>query len=177
MFVSALVLFTTYVAFSSRKMPEITDSLNVTRLQKEEDDFRLAISKIGVAAPITERIDWKVENEYLQALQKGLIHLKGTSLPDEIGNVVITGHSSTPYIGRGNYDEVFARLPELTEGDMIDLWFQDKKQTYEVTETKIVEETDIGILSDSEESRLTLFTCYPIGTNEKRFVVIAKKVD
>ena len=79
-------------------------------------DNTVLIPKIGVKAPIL----WDISSgEVMDSLQKGVVHLGGTSRPGEKGNTFLTGHSSNYWWKGGDYNNVFALLPALGEGDDI----------------------------------------------------------
>lgn len=139
-------------------------------------DFGLIIPKIMAALPIIPDVDGGNEEVYLQALQRGIAQLKGSSKPNESGNVFIFGHSSDWRWHPGDYKKAFERLPEVAVGDEITVWYKEKQYKYAVSETKIVEQEDLSWISPTQENYLTLSTCYPIKTADKRFIVRAKAV-
>jgi LPXTG-site transpeptidase (sortase) family protein len=90
-------------------------------------------------------------------------------VPGEAGNVVITGHRDT----------FFRHIHELQKGDTVVVQRDGKTFRYEVTGKKIVEPTDVSVLQPTNDSRMTLITCYPfnyIGPAPKRLVVFSKLV-
>lgn len=109
--------------------------------------------------------------------ENNLAHLPGTSLPGEVGNVFISGHSSlTQFYKEGNYKAVFSRLPELARGDEIIVEVMGEQYRYFVEGLKIVDPKDISVVKppDSSGRYLTLMTCVPPGFNTKRLVVLAR---
>jgi len=139
-------------------------------------DFGLAIEKNGIDLPVVPDVDGSDKVAYIAALMNGIAHYKGTSRPDQTGNVFIFGHSSDYRWRKNPYESAFAKLPELTQGDSVSLWYKEKEYHYEVTETKIIEPTDVGWLNQTSDNYLTLMTCYPIGSAKQRFVVRAKRI-
>ncbi|MCX6806774.1 MAG: sortase [Candidatus Berkelbacteria bacterium] len=132
----------------------------------------IIIDKINVNAPII----WQVNSSNADSkLNEGVIHFAGTSVPSEDSNVVLTGHSSAYPWQKTNYGQVFTLLDKLVTGDKITIIYQKNQYTYEVTNKKIVNPDQVDILS-SKEAKLTLITCWPIGTSIKRLVVLAKQV-
>ena len=89
-------------------------------------------------------------------------------------NVFIFGHSSYYKWRRGNYKTIFARLPELKNGDNIFLWYKERLYYYQISETKVVEPSDVTWLQSTKESYITLSTCYPIDTTDKRLIIRAE---
>ncbi len=139
-------------------------------------DLNLKISKINVDVPIVFDVSGEKERDYFLALEKGVAHLKQTSKPGEKGNMVIFGHSSAEIGAPGDYNQVFAKLGELEENDEIVFYNNKEKEefVYLVYASQIVGSDDVSIIQKTEEDRLTLFTCWPIGSDEKRLVIYAK---
>ena len=70
--------------------------------------------------------------------------------------------------------EIFKNLEDIKKGDEIILWYQSKKYKYKVTEIKTVAPSDVSVLKPTSTEQVTLMTCVPVGTNQKRLVVIGK---
>ena len=107
-------------------------------------------------------------------LQKGIGHLKGTSLP--IGGLgthcVLTGHTGIP----GNM--LFTDLDKLVLGDRFYLHVLDEVLAYEIDQIKVVEPSDVSDLQiDREQDYCTLITCTPYGINSHRLLVRGHRVE
>ena len=61
-------------------------------------------------------------------------------------------------------------------GDKILLYHKQRKYIYEVTDIDIVSPNDINVLEPTNDDRLTLITCTPIGTDINRLVVTASLI-
>ncbi len=134
----------------------------------------IVIEKINVDIPIiwnTQNIPSEVESN----LKNGVIHLKGTALPGEKGNVFITGHSSDYFWSTGNYKEAFVLLDKLVIGDRVYVNFNDVVFGYKVVEIKIVKPSEISVLDQEDNHELTLMTCTPVGTAFNRLIIIAEE--
>lgn len=95
----------------------------------------------------------------------GASHLSSSRLPGEKGNIVIYAKNS---------DEKFGRLTSLQKGDEILIITQDgTTHPYEVTELLIVTPTESGIIDDTKDETLTLYTSFGFG-DLKRLVVRAE---
>lgn len=139
---------------------------------------QLIINKISVNAPISMSIDGNNKVSYDKALEAGVVHLKGTGLPGEYGNTFIFGHSSFYADKPGNYKQIFAGLNDLENGDNIEIQTSSKHYIYRVTAKKIIEPTDVSVANqDMSKKKLTLMTCWPIGSTAKRLVVIGNLVE
>jgi len=98
-------------------------------------------------------------------------HLDGTPLPGVSGNSVVSGHRDTH----------FRFLRDLRAGDRIEVTRPDgSRKEYRVTETRVVEQSETGLLRDTDEARLTLITCWPFDAlrpgGPMRYVVRAGEV-
>ncbi|WP_255353860.1 MULTISPECIES: class E sortase [unclassified Frankia] len=67
-------------------------------------------------------------------LRRGPGHMPGTAMPDELGNVVVSGH-------RTAYRKPFSRLDELKVGDPFPVEVRDRYHAYRVTESEVVAPT------------------------------------
>ncbi len=115
-----------------------------------------------------------------RALDGGVVHLPDTSLPWDGGeggkNVYLAGHR-LGWPGTGSH-RVFYRLDELRRGDWIVLKdARGRKYRYRVTGSSVVSPGDAWV-KDPVPGRdmLTLQTCTPIPSFEKRLIVRANRV-
>lgn len=153
-------------------------------LEIAPSDNRIIIPRIDQNIPIVRvssesliKRDWNaLEKEMQDALQNGVVHYPGTSLPGQTGNVVITGHSSYFPWDPGRFKDVFALLHDVVVGDRIVVYYEQDKYLYEVIETKVVLPKDVEVLKQTPQDQLTLITCTPVGTNLKRLIVSAKPI-
>jgi LPXTG-site transpeptidase (sortase) family protein len=175
-----LILFSAYFVyyyFVSGSSDDLADSSS-QKITSEElreaknEDFALYIEKIDILAPVIFGVDGTNQKEYLNTLEHGVAHFDGTSLPGQGGNIFIFGHSSTQS-GKGPYARVFEDIDILEIGDNITTYYQGEQFDYIVREKKIVAENNLSVLKDTSSEQLTLMTCWPIGTDEKRIVIIA----
>jgi len=148
-------------------------------------DNRIMIPKIGQNIPIKEvdpknLLDQKwsgLEEDIQEALKDGVVRYPGTALPGQNGNVFVTGHSSYYLWDPGRYKDVFALLHELAIGDTITVFYDENRFDYKVTEIKVVSPHEVDVLQQTNDKRITLMTCTPIGTAINRLVVIAQQVE
>jgi len=111
-------------------------------------------------------------------LSKSLIHYLPKTMPGELGNVAIFGHSTLPQLYKPHdYKSIFTFLPSLQKGDKIFIKVEDVVYQYEVFEMFVVLPSEISVLNQKlDASYLTLITCVPPGTYWKRLVVKAKLI-
>jgi sortase A len=119
----------------------------------------IEIPSIGVDAYVLEGTD-------TSTLNKGPGHYPDTPLPGQPGNAAIAGH-------RTMYGHVFHDLHELSVGDRILTGTREAITTYEVVEVLVVDDSQTEVVDDTEDDRLTLTTCHPIGSAAQRLVVVA----
>jgi len=138
-------------------------------------DFGIVIPKLNINAKVVKNVDPFDEKIYQVALTKGVAHALGTSLPGEESNIFIFSHSSEDFFQAFQYNSIFYLLTKLDIGDKITLYYQNTQFDYKVVDKKIVDPKEISYLKQNDNKKtLTLMTCYPPGTNFKRFVIIAK---
>lgn len=106
------------------------------------------------------------------SLQKGPGHYPETGLPGQGETIGIAGHRTT-------YLAPFNRIDDIDESDPVVLKMPYGTFTYEVTKTKIVDPTDVGVVDDVGRERLVLTACHPLYSAAQRYVVFAdlKSID
>ncbi|MCK4539610.1 sortase [Candidatus Parcubacteria bacterium] len=129
---------------------------------------RVVIKKIGVNAPIVE------SSSFEYGLSQGAWHIPETSSPDKGGNTVITGHRFK-YLPPNNL--TFYLFHKLEIGDIVSIIWKEKDYFYRIKEIKIVPNTELSILNPTKNPTLTMFTCHPIYSTEKRLVVIGELIE
>jgi sortase A len=96
-------------------------------------------------------------------------HLSASSLPGQRGNSVIAGHRDTH----------FSFLKNLALGELIQMETSDgREHTYKVVDIDVVDSRRVSLVLDTDESMLSLVTCYPFNAIEPggpmRYVVTLK---
>jgi len=61
-------------------------------------------------------------------------------------------------------------------GDTFYVYWKGIRYDYKVRETKIVLPSEVSILHNTPNNQVTLFSCTPLFTSEKRLVVIADEI-
>lgn len=123
---------------------------------------RIEIPKIGVDKYVVAGVDAK-------SLQKGPGLFPGSPLGGQLGNVAITGHRTT-------YGAPFSRIDEMKVGDEITIQTVEGSFTYVVNAEPFVvppTQTEVARTLDRTKATLTLISCHPKWTSEKRIVVTA----
>lgn len=174
----AVVSFGYYFSNQGQIIEYSLSTKDIKLARPEEKDWQLKISKLNITAPIMININGNNEDEYMSALQQGVAHLAGSSLPGNIGNVFIFGHSSYYFYDKGNYKYIFKNLNDLQNNDEIVVESNIGTYKYRVVDKIVVNPEDVhvtGIVEDGKET-LSLMTCTPVGTAFQRLIVIAYRI-
>ena len=98
--------------------------------------------------------------------------------PGQTGNTVLNGHNNV-------HGAVFGNLVDLTLGDQIILHEADQQFIYQVVHREFLPERGESLrtrllnarwIAPSDDSRLTIVTCWPNSSNSHRLVVIAQPI-
>ncbi|MCH5297611.1 MAG: class C sortase [Ruminococcus sp.] len=106
-------------------------------------------------------------------LQKGIGHLRNTSLPigGKSTHAVLSGHT-----GLSNA-KFFTDIDKLEEGDMFYIYILNQTLAYRIEQINVVEPWDTSLLKiEPEEDYVTLVTCTPFGQNTHRLLVRGTRV-
>jgi sortase A len=125
-----------------------------------EPTAHILIPRIGVDKIVVEGVS-------LPDLKKGPGHYPESPLPGQQGNAAIAGHRTT-------YGAPFNRIDELEPGDEIIVETVQGSFTYVVKEQLIVSPTQVDVLDDKGDNRLTLTACHPKYSARQRIVVVAE---
>lgn len=174
---SIVIVVTTYFPLAKNEVEyqlHKTKDQNIEEITPLSREFGIVIPKLGINVKVIKNVNSYDANIYQKALTQGVAHAEGTNLPGEDGNIFIFSHSSENFYEAVRYNSIFYLLPKLEIGDTITLYFEGKRFDYHVREKIIANPDEVSFLTDkSEKPMLTLMTCYPPGTNLKRFIVVA----
>jgi len=159
-------------------------SIPMIELEVVPPGIRIIIPRINKNVPVINVSDDKLlakdwsslEADIQDSLKAGVVHYPGTPWPDQSGNVVLTGHSSYYPWDPGRFKDVFALLHNVQLDDQIILFYKQKRYSYQVDDIKVVLPSEVNVLGDSGDDRITLITCTPVGTNLRRLIVTAKPI-
>jgi LPXTG-site transpeptidase (sortase) family protein len=96
---------------------------------------------------------------------------KGLAGPGQNGNMVLSGHISSP-----NEGAVFHRLPDLKVGEGVIVATDERQFLYRVVETKVVSPDEVSVMDHTSDATATLITCVPDRVYSHRLVVTAHLV-
>lgn len=142
-------------------------------------EARLIIPKINVDVPVIYDVGNDIKSQ-LKAMEKGVAHFAipgASSHPGQIGNTVLSGHSSNDLFDPGDYKFIFAQLEKLAVGDSIYANYKSKRYTYTITKKEVVKPTQVDkLVYGTNKPVLTLITCTPLGTALNRLLVTAEQI-
>jgi len=124
---------------------------------------KVVISSISLNYPL-------IHGDDDDALERGIGHYAGSTLPGENGNVVIAGHRDT----------VFRNLGKVKIGDIITLETYYGTYKYKASKIRIVDKNDLTVVVPKDKETLTIYTCYPfeyIGHAPQRYVIEGEFVE
>ncbi len=164
-----------------------TDKPIIPESEPAKPDYSIDITDLENNHLIIPKLDKKVpiiwnsppdEDVMMKNLQNGIVHYNGTGLPNESdSNVFMSGHSSYYWWDKGNYKTVFANLNQLDVGDEVALAYEDKVYIYRVYEKLEVKPKQVDVLDSVDRPIVSLMTCVPVGTNLRRLIVRAERIE
>jgi sortase A len=119
----------------------------------------IKICKIGIEKAVVNGVGD-------EDLKKAPGHYPDTPMPGQPGNAAIAGHRTT-------YGAPFFRLDEMEIGDPILVSTAQGRFRYEVSEKTVVAPSQVKVLDNTPDNRLTLTTCEPRFSAAKRLILIA----
>jgi len=166
-FIIAIIIFIVAFLYNKSKKNDNTSlnesSSNTQAMSSQYEGYKvlgqLKIDKIGITQYILDSTDE-------DALKKGVCKIYGGSL-NNYGNFCIVGH---------NYEDIFAKLSNLAEGDTISIIDKKMQETeYKISKIYSVEPDNLECLTqDDSKVEITLITCKDGST--ERLVLKAEKI-
>ena len=118
---------------------------------------KLEIPRMGVSEIVVSGVG-------VDDLKKGPGHYPETPLPGEPGNAAIAGHRTT-------YGAPFFDIDKLRPGDEIIATTYAGRFVYKVTGSQIVSPSDVTVLDNTQDDRITLTSCDPKYSATNRIIV------
>ena len=125
-----------------------------------EHATRIQIPALDVDAPIVQGDGW-------EQLKKGVGQHVGSANPGDQGNIVLSAHNDI-------FGELFRDLDRLQAGDQLILYTNQGAYTYIVSDSKVVEPTQVEVMESTSLPSVTLISCYPYLVDNQRIVVTAR---
>lgn len=130
------------------------------RVPAGEAVARISIPGLGLKAAV---VDGSRDGD----LRKGPGLIESTDLPGLGGTTAIAGHRTT-------YGAPFHDIDRLGKGDRIDVSTPYGRFVYRVSDTRIVEPTEVWVLDRIGRERLVLSACHPKHSAAQRIIVFAE---
>lgn len=149
--------------------------------QEPKEEFRVSIPKILAEANVIPNVDVTDKKTFDKILNENNVALStGSGKPGD-GNgsgMYIFAHSTTQSVLGARQNAVFYLLGELVVNDEIDVFYNGTKYTYRIFEKMVVSSNETTYLDyrDKDKEIMILQTCWPVGTNWKRLLVLAEKI-
>lgn len=160
-----------FVSAVTVKPESVINVQMVHTTNQQIDKNSIYIPKINIRAPIVVGTS-TVPNKLLKDLEKGVLMYPGSALPGQ-GSTVIVGHSSSNYPWN-KYSNIFSLLSRLQAGDLIYINYNDQIHIYKISDKKT---GSVFSLSKADlNGDLVLSSCWPVGTDNGRIVVVANLV-
>lgn len=143
-------------------------------------EVKIIIKALSISAPIVLS-DSVSDKALLEDLTKGVVRYPTTAFAGQDGNMVLSGHSSNYSWIKSDYNYVFRSIGKLKVGDEIIIQVTQAngktlEHVYRMKAHAIVTPDDPQIFATATGPTLTLVTCWPLGTQLKRYIVTAELV-
>lgn len=152
---------------------DISKPLSPEEQEKYWNDSWIVIPKLKVEAPINYPSveEYDLEWVIIKLLEKWVAHRPETQLPDQSWNFFVIGHSSNlPWI-KSKYNNIFASIWRLKEGDIVKVYYKWRVLTYKMYTSFIVPPEAVDVYWYIPWYNLTLMTCWPVWTDKDRLIV------
>lgn len=167
-------LYSYYSGFKpDKKSEEVGNSTEIP------NNFRLIVEKIGADVEVVSNVSIFDKNIYREVLKNNQIaHAQGTYLPGSGKGTssFLFAHSSSEGIDVVRNNTIFYLLGELNDNDEFVVEYNGNKYLYKVFDKKVVGANEVSYLtySDPNKEVVILQTCWPIGTDWRRLLVLGE---
>jgi LPXTG-site transpeptidase (sortase) family protein len=143
---------------------------------------KIEIPAIGLKAPVNvsdynkTKIEGETFGQWVAPSEFAAGWHPDSALLGQTGNIVINGHHN-------EFGEVFGELVDLKIGDLIIVFYEGESFTYVVSNRLILPERfqeaavrleNARWLGRTDDTRLTLVTCWPADSNTHRLIIVAR---
>lgn len=151
-----------------------------TEYTKNILEYEISIPKIMAESKVKTNISPYNIEDYMSILKDNVVaQARGTDIPGGGKGKMsyLFAHSTEANINMVRKNAVFYLLEKLEIGDEIFVNIEENSYRYLVYDSKIIEAKDLQYLKykEEEEEIIILQTCWPLGTNWKRYLIFAKR--
>lgn len=177
---------------SNQSVTDAPESFLRSKLKDYPFDFntlppvnKILIPSLGLDVPIVEpksmTADDFIKANFDVELNSGAVKYPTTPDPGTSGNSLIFWHTSQEFWKHNAYGTIFKWIPKLINGDTIKIIREWNLYEYKVVDKFVVVPSQVNTQYMSYQnaggSYITLMGCYPLGTDKKRIMVVAKLVN
>lgn len=146
---------------------------------------RIIVPSLGLDVPIVtaenmDVIDFTKAN-FDDELNEWVVKYPTTPAPGQEGNTLLFGHTSYAVWKTNPYGTIFKDLPKLKDSTLIQILREGNLYEYKVVDLFIINPKQVAnqymTYQNAGGSYITLMWCYPLGTDNKRIMVVAKLID
>lgn len=146
---------------------------------------RLLIPSLGLDVPIvvSENMSQEdfIKGKFEDKLEEWIVKYPTTPAPGQEGNTLLFGHTSYVVRKDNPYGTIFKDLPKLKDSTLIQVLREGNLYEFKVVDLFIVNPKQVNAqymtYQNAGGSYITLMWCYPLGTDNKRIMVVAKLID
>jgi len=148
---------------------------------KVSTDYIIQIPKILAYSKVIENVSPFDQAEYNRVLKNNVVaQTKGSAKPGsgKGTSAYIFAHSTNENLGRVRNNAVFYLLGELQKDDLIYIDYYGQEIKYRVYDKRVVKANELSYLTyqDPDKEVLILQTCWPIGTDWNRLLILAEGI-
>lgn len=162
------LLFNFYLIFQRYNPQQLSFNISYSQLANKSSESEIleptgiSISSAGIALPI---LPAEIKGTKWESTTKGVSYLKSSAYPGETGNSILYGH---------NWPNLLGNLTRVKPGDTVTILYADNSsRDFLIEYTAQVKPEDTSVLKNSDDKRITVYTCSGF-FDSKRFVVVAK---
>lgn len=158
-----LILFSGYLVFQrySPKTLEFKNLSSTKSVSSKINPIRIVIPSLKIDNSV---FGAKINKGQWETTDKGISYLLSSPVPGGSGNSILYGH---------NWSSILGNLTKIKTGERIEIIMSNgEKKTFIVQFTSVVDPSQTHILSQTNDNRITLYTCTGF-LDSKRFVATA----
>lgn len=141
--------------------PSVLPTPEIHEIARLAAPTSIEIPTIKIYLPL---IPAKIEKSKWETTTAGVSYLVSSPIPGQLGNSILYGH---------NWTSILGKLPQVKPGDNILIRYDNQtSKTFIIDSTAIISPTQIGILDQTDDRRITIYTCTGF-LDTKRFVAVA----
>jgi len=129
---------------------------------------KINIKKIGVDGEIV------VTDDEDKGLENGFWMYPTSVDPGRVGNFILSGHR---YKYLPPHNTTFYHLDKMQNGDEILIEWNNVMYKYVVREVKVVPDNERKVIKQTDNKTITLITCHPLFSSEKRLIVVGELLE